>query len=270
MELGQRLRQARLEANLSQRALCGEEITRNMLSRIENGAARPSMKTLQYLAARLGKPMSYFLEETAVLSPNREVMESARRLFDQKAYDRAVLALEGYQAPDPVYDRERALLWILARLGQAEAALEQGRSQYARTLLEGIRTGGVYCQEALERRRLLLLGRVPAGPLVSPALPSLDGELLIRAQEALRGEDPRRAARLLDAMERRDTPRWMLLRGEVCLALKEYANAVSCLKLAEGSFPEQVIPRLELCYREQGDFQQAYLYACKQKAGIRG
>ena len=63
MELGQRLRQARLEAGLSQRQLCGEVITRNMLSQIENGSARPSMETLRYLASRLGKPISFFLEE---------------------------------------------------------------------------------------------------------------------------------------------------------------------------------------------------------------
>ena len=63
MELGQRLKQARLEAGLSQRQLCGEEITRNMLSLIENGSARPSMETLRYLASRLGKPMGYFLEK---------------------------------------------------------------------------------------------------------------------------------------------------------------------------------------------------------------
>ena len=62
MSLGEKLRQARLEAGLSQRALCGEEITRNMLSRIENGAAQPSMRTLQYLAAQLGKPLSFFLD----------------------------------------------------------------------------------------------------------------------------------------------------------------------------------------------------------------
>ncbi len=66
MELGEKLRLARLEAGLSQRALCGDEITRNMLSRIENGAARPSMKTLRFLAARLDKPVSYFLEEDTV------------------------------------------------------------------------------------------------------------------------------------------------------------------------------------------------------------
>ena len=54
MELGQRLRQARQAAGLSQRQLCGDTITRNMLSQIENGTARPSMQTLEILAERLG------------------------------------------------------------------------------------------------------------------------------------------------------------------------------------------------------------------------
>ena len=66
MELGEKLRDARLEAGLSQRQLCGDVITRNMLSQIENGSARPSMPTLQYLASRLGKSVGYFLEEETV------------------------------------------------------------------------------------------------------------------------------------------------------------------------------------------------------------
>ena len=48
MELSQKLKQARLDAGLSQKALCGDQITRNMLSQIENGSARPSMDTLRY------------------------------------------------------------------------------------------------------------------------------------------------------------------------------------------------------------------------------
>ena len=55
MDIGGKLKAARLEAGLSQRQLCGEIITRNMLSQIENGSAQPSMETLCQLAARLGK-----------------------------------------------------------------------------------------------------------------------------------------------------------------------------------------------------------------------
>ena len=43
MTLGEKIKQARQEAGLSQRQLCGDAITRNMLSQIENGSARPSM-----------------------------------------------------------------------------------------------------------------------------------------------------------------------------------------------------------------------------------
>ena len=39
MDLGQKLRQARKDAGLSQRQLCGDVITRNMLSQIESGKA---------------------------------------------------------------------------------------------------------------------------------------------------------------------------------------------------------------------------------------
>ena len=52
MELGEKIKQARLEAGLSQRQLCGDTVTRNMLSQIENGSARPSMDTLRFFAAR--------------------------------------------------------------------------------------------------------------------------------------------------------------------------------------------------------------------------
>lgn len=265
MELGERLRQARLEAGLSQRALCGDVITRNMLSAIEHGAARPSMGTLQYLAARLGKPVSFFLEESAVVSPNRQTMAAARQHYDSGAFGAALQALEDYQSPDPVYDREEALLLALCRLAMAEQAIAQKRYRYAQTLLEQAESSCVYCQQALERRRLLLLGRIPGGPEVCSRLPGLDEELLLRAQEAIRlGKIPR-AACLLEAMEERDSPRWLLLRGEVYLAGQDYPRAISCLSGAEDAFPEETVPKLEACYRELGDYKQAYLYACKQK-----
>lgn len=265
MVLGEKLRQARLEAGLSQRALCGEEITRNMLSRIENGAAQPSMKTLRCLADRLGKPMSYFLDEQAVVSANQEVMESTRRLYDTGQFEQALEVLDGYWSPDPVYDREKALLTVLTRLTLAEQAIDQHRERYARELLENTETRGVYCAEALNRQRILLLGRLGGSQRLCCQLPSLDEELMLRSAEAIRAGDTRRGIHLLEAMQHRDTPRWMLLRGEAYLAESSYQNAVQCLRRAEEAFPEEVIPRLENCYRELGDYKQAYLYACKQK-----
>ena len=265
MPLGNKLRQARLEAHLSQRALCGGEITRNMLSRIENGAAQPSMKTLHYLADRLGKPVSFFLDEQAVVSVNQEVMESARRLYDTGQFGQALEVLSGYSPPDPVYDREKALLTVLTRLALAEQAISEHREPYARELLEHTDTRDIYCAEALNRQRILLLGRLGGSERLCAQLPSLDEELMLRGAEAIRAGDTRRGAHLLEAMQHRDTPRWMLLRGKVYLSEGAYQNAVQCLRQAEETYPEEAIPRLESCYRELGDYKRAYLYACKQK-----
>ncbi len=109
MELGQRLKQTRLEAGLSQRQLCGDQLTRNMLSLIENGAAHPSMDTLLYLAGRLGKPVSFFLEEESV-SPNQHRIAAARAAFSQGDPGAAMEILSAYEGPDPVFDAERHLL----------------------------------------------------------------------------------------------------------------------------------------------------------------
>ena len=97
MELGKRLKEVRLALGLSQRELCGDEITRNMLSQIENGSAKPSMDTLKYLAARLGKPVSYFLEEETVTSPNQDVMHRAREAYRMGDWRLVLAMLEDYR-----------------------------------------------------------------------------------------------------------------------------------------------------------------------------
>jgi len=264
MELGEKLRQARMEAGLSQRQLCGEEITRNMLSLIENGSAKPSMKTLQYLASRLGKNVSFFLEETAVLSPNQAVMASARQFYDAGLFAEADAALEAYRSPDEVYDREKEILWVLIRLHLAEEAIRQGRQLYALELLKQTPVDTAYLQEELNRKKLLLLGTLP-GQQVTQLLPGIDEELLLRAGEALEENQLQRSCRLLDAMEHSDSPRWHLYRGQIHLQQKQWKKAASHLRQAEGEFPREVLPKLEICYRELGNFQKAYEYACKQR-----
>ena len=264
MELGEKLRQARMEAGLSQRQLCGEEITRNMLSLIENGSAKPSMKTLQYLAARLGKSVSYFLEETAVLSPNQVVMTTARKFFDEELFTNALEILKEYRCPDPVYDREKEILLVLTRLELAKDAIRQKRYPYARNLLQETHVETAYLSKELRKKKLLLLGSIP-GESVADQLPGIDGELLLRASEAFDSGNYRRSEHLLEAMENHSSPQWHLLLGKLRLRLELWAEAAAHLQQAEPEFPAECVPLLETCYRELGNFQKAYEYACKQR-----
>ena len=269
MELGEKILLARQEAGLSQRALCGEEITRNMLSLIEHGSAKPSMKTLAYLASRLGKPVSYFLEEDSVLLPNRNPMLAAREAFQKGAYAQVMEILKDRQSPDEIFDREWQLLECLSLLALAEEVMAEGRYPYARQLLERAGEGTknlAYPLKELEHRRLLLQGKLPGENLwaICGSLPSLDEELLLRAEAAM-DRDLRRAEALLMSVEDQENPRRNLLMGKLLLTRKEYAAAALCLEKAEDGFPKEAIPMLETCHRELGDFRKAYHYACKQR-----
>ncbi|ARX65669.1 MULTISPECIES: helix-turn-helix domain-containing protein [Bacillus] len=61
--LGEKIKTLRKEKKLTQTELVGSELTKSMLSQIENGKATPSMKTLQYIAEKLECEMSFLLEE---------------------------------------------------------------------------------------------------------------------------------------------------------------------------------------------------------------
>ena len=268
MTLGEKIKQARLEAGLSQRQLCGEEVTRNMLSQIENGAAKPSMATLSYFAARLGKPVSYFLEEDAILSPNQEVMARARAAVLEGAGQTALKILEDYRQPDATFDAEFQLLSRLGALVSAEDAIRNGQYPYAADILEklDVMQDG-YCADSLEKQRLLLLAaaRPQLRHEICAKLSSIDEELLLRARDALDRGELDRCNHLLEAAEDHNDAQWNFLRGEIYLTRQQFTEAAACFHKAEASYPEKCAVRLERCYRELEDFKQAYYYACKQR-----
>ncbi len=266
MDLGEKIRHARLEAGMSQRQLCGAEITRNMLSQIEHGTAKPSMSTLQFLARQLGRPVSWFLEEDGAVSTNAACMEQAWQSFETGDPAGALRHLESYRGPDALLDREHRMLTVLSLLAAAEKSIEDGREIYARKLLNQARDleAQLPWLPELRQRRLLLLSRL--GEKIAPEeLPPLHERLLLHARAALDAGSPGRAAALLDGDPQTDDPRWQLLRAEAAMAQSEYASAANYLLSAQGEYADKAIPLLEQCYRELGDYKSAYFYACKAR-----
>lgn len=62
---GEKIKALRKELKMTQTELAGEELTKSMLSQIENNQSNPSLKTLKYLADRLNRPVTYFLEDSS-------------------------------------------------------------------------------------------------------------------------------------------------------------------------------------------------------------
>ncbi|MFJ7935007.1 helix-turn-helix domain-containing protein [Sporosarcina sp. NPDC096371] len=78
--LGERIRKLRKQQKLTLEALAGDELTKGMLSLIENNKANPSMDSLSYIANRLGVEVSVLLEEVST-QELRDVLEKAERLY---------------------------------------------------------------------------------------------------------------------------------------------------------------------------------------------
>ncbi len=69
--LGSRMREARRERGLSQAQLAGEELTKGFISQVESGLVRPSVRSLQIIALRLGKSLDYFLGDEPLAASKR-------------------------------------------------------------------------------------------------------------------------------------------------------------------------------------------------------
>ena len=125
-QIGERIRKARLESGLSQAQLGAPHFTRAYVSAIELGKVRPAMKSLEFLADRLGKPASYFLEDPEADRRRRErelEIRSAEALLSRQtaaqAIERARPLLESSESP-----AERCRLHLI--LGTAHNHLVQG------------------------------------------------------------------------------------------------------------------------------------------------
>ena len=260
MTLGKRIKTARQEAGLSQTALCGDKITRNMLSLIENDAAVPSVDTLQYLAQQLGKTAGYLLDGQSV-SPNAALLDRARNADPETA----LVLLKEYVGPDSVHDAEYNLLLLLTSLSQAEKALAAGKTGYCRELLMQAETAAKqtpYDTRELKRRRILLrfsLDENKASEL-ERQLPPDDGTHILHATAALqRGEYSLCRAYLASD----NSEKAVFLLAESYFMEKDYVSAVKEYEKLTGNL--HIYRRLEQCFRALNNYEQAYFYACKQR-----
>src|SRR5439155_582472 len=89
--LGERVRAARHALGLSQAQLAGDELTKGFISQVEAGLVRPSLRSLQIIASRLGRSLDYLIRAES-LEAARDVMEQ-REITDPRLRARTLVHL---------------------------------------------------------------------------------------------------------------------------------------------------------------------------------
>src|SRR5437762_9108149 len=132
--LGERLRQLRVAAGLTQTDLAGERFSKEYVSQIERGKTRPTHETIEWLAGKLGVDPGFL--EKGVSADERSRAEAmlarAEALTNAHHYDEAIEELENSRtavlatgAPELEYRSLSAEAWARMERGEVRPALQQ-------------------------------------------------------------------------------------------------------------------------------------------------
>lgn len=131
MNVGEKIRNLRLEKLMTQADLAGDQITRNMLCTIERGAALPSLPTARYIASRLNVPVGYLLADEGDDFAYRKMAAMPNVQHALRSGDYAgCLAMLGANLGD-AFDDEIALIRAECEYRIAKEAFDNGRLRAA-------------------------------------------------------------------------------------------------------------------------------------------
>ena len=282
MTLGEKLRRTRLDRGLTQAQVVGGKITRNMLSQIENDLAKPSVRTLEYLASALGVELGWLMSDDDGESTH-ERMRSARACYRVGDFEGCLRTLEPAEADD-----EAQLLIALCTSHLAQKALDEERFSDAEKLVRRAEDACDACLYPLEEVRLktacilLRCGGYQKASCDDKAerLRKMRRQFgsdavyhLTMVRHHLLQENVHAAEQAIYAVV--DLPEgyraeYLILRGRIAAAKQQYENAVLYLTQAEQMrdlprvLRRELYAAMELCCRQMEDFKSAYEYAAKQ------
>ena len=97
--LGSKIKAIRDELGITQKELSEGIVTRNMLSRIENGEALPSLSTLSAIATRLSVPVGYLIDDRddGTKLKNERLLSMVKKEFSSGNYELCLQYLSGLE-----------------------------------------------------------------------------------------------------------------------------------------------------------------------------
>ncbi|MBQ9086206.1 MAG: helix-turn-helix transcriptional regulator [Clostridia bacterium] len=281
MNIGEKIKKLRTAKLMTQSELVGNEITRNMLSRIEHGAANPSLETICYIASRLNVSPGFLLAEEGdeeIYFKHNEIV-GIKKLYLNEDYQLCRdICLHAESA------RDDEIQMILAECNLAIAAEEFHRGN--------LRAACSFLDEAVEccGRTMYRTDHIPAAAglyfqymrRISATLSSnvIDDEEVnvypaltddfcryAAAWEA-REQGNEQAADILMKFSRKDCPYVLHYEAKALMETGVYDKAyekLHALLRGDDSLPEPVLYfvfcDLEICCREIQDFKGAYEYS---------
>ena len=270
LKIGKRIKELRLSLGLTQHQLTDGYMTRNMLSLIESGAALPSLESAEYIAKKLNVPLSFLLSDDAEAPKQKRenAIKSARDHFAKKNYEACLAELASLD----VHDFETEYLFAYSALYRGKELTENGSFADAERLLNA---SIQKCKETVYDTTYV----ETVAPLYLAIVSNFQSPILELDTDAYETTHLTSYEYELYKYVTSDfdfdfsTPIFKL-HVESKLLIKKYrfAEAIECLKAVEEMKTTSynafvffsVYTDLENCYKQLGDFENAYRYSSKR------
>ena len=268
--IGKKIKTQRLKLGLTQKQLTDGYMTRNMLSLIESGAALPSLESLEYISSKLNVPVAFLLSDEDEAPPLKSsvAIEDIRKLFTDGSYAMCIEALESIEE----HNCETLYLLAYSYFYRGKALTENGSFTEAERLLKAALQKcreTAYDTSGIESTIPLYLAIVSnfQSPMLELDTESYEKRHLCAFEYEL-------YKYISSDFEFDFTNAIFKLHIEAKSLIKKYrfSDAIVLLKEIEemksSSFNAfvyfGVYTDLENCYKQVGDFENAYRYSSKR------
>lgn len=271
MNIGNKIRRLRISSGLTQAQLAGNKITRNMLSAIESGKATPSLETLFYLSERLEVPASFLVSDSEDLFfyEKSEIIDKAKHYFHEQKYSKCIELITKCSTQDD----ELSYILCLSYFNLGKTAVLNGALNTGKRMLE---SSFKFSQKTIYNTS------------ITEAIGSIYYSLAENIQSPLLEFDINKVENTFSDETELDLFNYIIqnyeykyktklfsrhLTAKEMIKNRHYYDALSELLLIEeekSSIPYNayfifsIYSDIEVCYRQLGDFENAYRYASKR------
>ena len=277
MTLGEKIKARRRELKITQSDLAGTEITRNMISAIEQDKAQPSLSTLKYIANALELPLPYLLsnENDLFFYVKKERMPAIKNALETKNYNACIsLILKIDTLDDELY-------FILAKcyfeLGVSSVLLGSLLSAKKQLTL-----AKEYCNRTMydtsRFTAIIPLYLAIANNINSPLL-EFDEDLFVEHMEDCFDYEFYKYLTMNTDFKYTNYQYKTHMQAKQLIKERRYQDALKLLVELENTksdFPHNsylmfgVYADLEACYKQLYDYENAYRYSSKRLSLIEG
>ncbi|MCL2772572.1 MAG: helix-turn-helix domain-containing protein [Oscillospiraceae bacterium] len=279
LSLGKKIKHLRIERKITQQELVGDFITRNMLSQIENDAATPSIKTLQYIADSLNVPLSFLMISGSddEYSGNFDydspeaINAKSKKIFFEGDYEKYIAVIESNPQVAADY-KDTAMLLGVAYLAMMVKSFSDGETDKCLEYYEKVRqrnfTGSDFVEKQIKSQADLY--KILCQPIISNAAD---------VAAVLSGSDSNVDTNedydfLKEIIDENGLCRYNMLSAYKSFKNGEFQKALDYLKEAEHiiekspqnskhPYKEELYKLFESCCVKLEDYKNAHLYSSK-------